>query len=354
MAQEIPRQSEIEERWRSLNPIFIMGRQRTGTSIMWRSLRAADFRGFPEGHLWFDIVEAFARLRDPTYQENIRQDIFTLGSERNYVLEKRFAVMMDQFHRDLLGSDLGRWVDKSPGIHAVQAAPMLAELFPRAQFIFMLRNPITTVHSTIHYVPKNRDRAAAVEQDDEETLYRIRVTCRHWVRVMESWRQVRPLLAGRYIEVPQEHLVETPVGIAERLAEFLGIPGYAEAIAEVFQSRRENTAFPEKEVKEFFYPVNWTDEQEAVLTDICQDEMEVWGYPLDFQRPSGPDLPPVADDDVGLVDMLSYCRWLEIQGQNQKYIELAAYREALARINQGRLMRVLNGLDRFLRRVGLR
>ena len=81
---------EDEKRWQCLDPIFIMGRQRTGTSIMWRALKYAGFLGFPEGHLWFDLVGSFARLRDPTYLENLRRDIYTLGSGRNLVLEKRF------------------------------------------------------------------------------------------------------------------------------------------------------------------------------------------------------------------------------------------------------------------------
>jgi len=73
MTLEMLDQSEIEERWRRLDPIFIMGRQRTGTSIIWRALQVAGFFGFPEGHLWFDLVESLARLRDPEFQKDIRQ-----------------------------------------------------------------------------------------------------------------------------------------------------------------------------------------------------------------------------------------------------------------------------------------
>ena len=60
-------QSEIEAQWRRLDPIFILGRQRTGTSIVWRALQAAGFWGFNEGYLWFDLVEPLARFRDPDY-----------------------------------------------------------------------------------------------------------------------------------------------------------------------------------------------------------------------------------------------------------------------------------------------
>jgi hypothetical protein len=345
VAQEI--QSEIEERWQCLDPIFIMGRQRTGTSIMAKALQVAGFFGFPEGHLWFDLVESFARLRDPTYQENVRYDFFALGSGRNLVLEKRFALMMDQFHRDFLPPNLVRWVDKSPGTHSVRLAPMLAELFPRSQFIFMQRNPITTLHSTIHVVSMERNDPT-VKRD----LQVFCVTCRHWVRVMELWRQVRPLLPGRYIEVAQEHIAEMPDQVAERVAKFLGIPQFAEAIADVFKSRRENTIFPDRDVGDFIYPVDWTDEQEKMLTDICWDEMSIWGYPLDFQHPGGPDPAHavIFESEPMDMDMATYYRWLD----RQRDRELAQYKELLARIREGRVMRVLNKADKYLRRLGLR
>lgn len=135
-----------EAYWEQLDPIFIMGRQRTGTSIIWRALRVVSFLGFNEGHLWLDLVEALARIRDPNYRRWLRQDIFTLGSGRDRVLEKRLAVAIDRFHRDLLPPELVRWVHKSPGVHCVQLAPMLSDLFPQAQFIFMRRNACQLCH----------------------------------------------------------------------------------------------------------------------------------------------------------------------------------------------------------------
>jgi hypothetical protein len=339
VAQEIWNQSEIEERWQCLDPIFIMGMQRTGTSIMWRALRVAGFLGFPEGHLWFDLVEDFARFRDPEYKKYTREDIFVLGSDRNLALERRFALMIDRFHRDLLPSDLVRWVDKSPGHDTVIVAPMLAELFPRSQFIFMKRNAITTVNSTIARIP-----------------HIFRVTCENWARVMEAWRWVRPLLSDRCIEVAQEHIAEKPDQVAAQAAEFLHVPQFADAIAGVFRSRRENTSFPDKGIGDFIYPLNWTDEQTVMLTDICGEEMALWGYPIDFDEPGGPTRahPTPAESPIG--DMRDYYAWLSSGRQDiaQLIEERDQLLDLLKRINQGRVMRVLNKTDKYLRRLGLR
>jgi len=326
--------SDLDQRWRRLDPVFIMGMQRTGTSIIWRALRVAGFRGFPEGHFWLELVEPFARFRDPDYKAYLRQEIFALGSGRNRELEKRFALMIDRFHRDTLSPDPRRWVDKSPGRYSVAAAPMLAELFPQAQFVFTMRNPITTVNSAIAQHPQN-----------------FNLVCRNWVKIMETWRRVRALLGERYIEIVQERIVEEPELVAAQLAEFLGAPEFAGAVARTFTSRRENTSFPNRVVGDFIYPVNWTKMQKRVLADVCGAEMAIWGYPLAFETPAGPE--PVNEPECHAqpMDWAAYYNWFGHQAQDRVLAletELEKHRELLHRIGEGRVMQLLNKMDRIL------
>lgn len=180
---------EIEERWQYLDPVFVRGMQRSGTSAISQALSKMGIRGFGEGHLWYEILESFNRLRDPSYFPNYREDVYALGQERLSKLEQYIAVALDAFHRDTLSIDSKRWMDKSPGADAVRAVPLLAELFPRAQFIFMHRNGITNVQSGVKFW-----------QDDPDIFS---VMCRGWAETMSLWRQMRDGLAGRYIEIAQ-------------------------------------------------------------------------------------------------------------------------------------------------------
>lgn len=336
--------AETEAQWQQLDPIFILGRQRTGTSIMWRALRVAGFLGFPEGHLWYDLIKPLAWWRDPEYKAYLREDIFALGANRNLLLEKRLALLIDRFHRDLLPSDLVRWVSKSPGIDAIIVAPMLAEIFPRAQFVFMKRNPITTVNSAVEYLSK-------VHGNDTDLDSVFRSTCEHWVRVMKTWRQVRPILNRRYVEVAQEDIVIEPDQIASRVTDFLHASEWSQSVADVFKSKRENTAFPEKPVGEFFYPVNWTDEQQEALVNICGREMKTWGYPFDFQHPTGPDTTHIASREAGSPSMDEYYRWVQKQQKSSLQQELQMYKEQLTQIKQGRIMRLLNWLNKIKKQL---
>jgi hypothetical protein len=232
---------------------------------------------------------------------------------------------------------------------------MLAQIFPAAQFIFMYRNPITTVNSAVHYVPKNVDPgSSSAPAGGQRPLHAYRVTSKHWTRVMEIWRHVRHLLEGRYIEIPQEHIVQTPSQVAERLCTFLGIPQLTKEMADVFSTRRENTAFPDKAVDDFFYPVDWTDEQKAVLAEESQREVAYWGYELDFDYPGAPDPARATRFISDVVDMETYYWWLSEQDELEKSRQLAMCREQLARIEQGRIMRALNAGERLFRRLGLR
>src|SRR5689334_5706288 len=67
-------------RWHDLNPIFVRGCQRSGTSAFTTALNRTNVSSFAEGHLWFELACAIARIRDPKFQRHYRGfPGFTLG-----------------------------------------------------------------------------------------------------------------------------------------------------------------------------------------------------------------------------------------------------------------------------------
>jgi hypothetical protein len=259
---------QIEERWSHLNPIFIMGMQRSGTTAIARAMNLCEFTHFAEGHLWFEVMEPFRRFHDPSYRSGMRRPGWTLGDGRDVVLEKYIALTIDRFHRDNLPKKPVRWVDKSPGFRAVRIAPTLAKVFPKSQFIFMARNATTVVHSGMKLWGERPDT--------------FRKLCTGWVRVMSTWRRVRAGLEDRYIEIYQEELVVDPDSVAARLTDFLEVPESRERVAELFGSKRVNTAFPDKSPGDYDYDLGWTNRQKAFFMRTCAREMETWGYDIPF------------------------------------------------------------------------
>ena len=326
----------IDARWQQLNPIFVRGMQRSGgTSMMARVLREMGIVGFGEGHLWFELVRPFEQLRDPDYRPHLRDDSYALGMGRISQLEKYVAVALDQFHRDHLAADSRRWMDKSPGAEAVRVTPLLAELFPRAQFVFMYRNGIATVHSAITKWPDYPDI--------------FRVMCRAWAETMAAWRAVRMLLGRRYIEIAQEDMAAKSLETAICLTDFLGAREYRERVVELFQSKRVLSAFPDRAPGDYRYQIDWTPDQQAYFIETCQGEMKIWGYPVDFDRPAtGRDGPEMRDDSAGILEAF-YRREARITELERRCATLG---EHLNRVEQGRVMRLMTGLQRLLGGLG--
>ena len=238
-----------------------------------RALGVARFFSFGEGHLWLELIECFARFRDPEYRKGTKRKYWTLGEGRNILLEKYVALAIDRFHRDNVPWKPVRWLDKSPGSAAVKLAPLLAEVFPKSQFIFMYRNGITAVNSGIKLQPDNPNA--------------FRWMCCGWAETMSTWRKVRGLLEGRYIEIAQEEMASHPEETAVRLTDFLHIPEHREAIAELFRTCRTNTAFPGKPPGDYSYEIDWSEEQKEYFIQTCGEEMRAWGYAIDFIHPVG-------------------------------------------------------------------
>lgn len=328
---------DIGARWEKLNPVFVRGMQRSGTSVMALALQEMGILGFGEGHLWFELVEPLEKILDPSYCSPLRDPAYALGAGREKQLLKYLALCLDQFHRDHLPEGLWRWMDKSPGAFPVRVAPMLAELFPQSQFIFMYRNGITTVHSGMKFWG-----------DDPDTF---EVLCQGWTETMSTWCDVRAGLAGRFIEIRQGEMATEPFSVSRRLVDFLGCPEKLLPVFEVLATRRVLPAFPDKRPGDYRYELNWSAEQVAQFERICGEEMASWGFELDFDMPgaSRADLAGSEDlDKVLAVLALRETRIAELEGERNALLQ------HLRAVERGRIMRLLNWTQtRLSRSAGL-
>ncbi len=266
----------VRDTWATLDPIFVLGMQRSGTSIVAMGLHAAGFRGFAEGHLWHELVATFDRLRDGEHLPELRLGAFAFGDGRDAAFSQYLALAIDRFHRHHVpdihvaydGSESQRWVDKTPGSEAVGLAPRLARMFPRAQFVFVHRDGAATVESGLRMWP------------DQPDIFHV--MCRDWAKTQATWRQVRKELGERALEIAQADIASTPREVAERLTAFVGGGQYVDDVAELFAGRRENSSFPERAPRDYDLRLAWTEGQKARFHAVCGPEMAVWGYPPAF------------------------------------------------------------------------
>jgi hypothetical protein len=138
-----------------------------------------------------------------------------------------------------------RWIDKTP--HYALMGDVLADLFPGAQFVHILRNGRRVVHSMTRFLdrftPESRQEVlssghlAAWATD-------FREACRTWRTYVEAATRFCATHPDRCRTVDNEELAADPEKGFTELFEFLGVP-FEQASVHFFRNYRVNSSFQE-------------------------------------------------------------------------------------------------------------
>ena len=185
-------------------PVFILGPARSGTSAVTLALlESAAYIGSGEGHL-MPLLHPLLAVVDQHYRRVGGDPHTMLGRVSISAFQKLIRRSFIQLARDLFPTP--RWLDKTPSVEMVRAAPLMRELWPNARFIFMKRRVIENVLSRQRKFP----------QDSVDRHYS------DWIAVMKAWIDVRDSLGDAYLEVEHRQLVVSPEETAVDDLRFLG------------------------------------------------------------------------------------------------------------------------------------
>jgi hypothetical protein len=216
-------------------PFFVVGNPRSGTKMLRELLNASPdiWISDIESHFIPRVTRRIRRFGDLGDFANFRRLAGELRKTRAFWYWERRGVAVDTrqwyelcrthdwpgvleglFHyvHTLEIPDAPRpwesilWGDKTP-VYMVEI-PLLAELFPRARFVHIIRDP--------------RDCCLSTERTWGDSPLR---TAQHWADRIRACRAAgRGLGAGRYHELRYEDLVSDVRGELERVFAFLGVP----------------------------------------------------------------------------------------------------------------------------------
>lgn len=244
-------------------PIFILGAARSGTSAMYSALVSAGIAtGEGEGH-FFPVLTALHAVVDEYYrsQSHSIKEGTLIGSVSPQLV---FTTLCEGIRPMMRGLFKGqRWVDKTPTVAMVEAAPLLAKLWPGAKFLFMKRRGIENVLSRTRKFP-NMDFAAM---------------CNDWKTVMTRWSVIRGALAHCAIEIEQSEMQEHPACIAQRLGEFLGLSELQEERLRIsLSSSTVEVTGVHRSQPIALAETGWTAEQQEIFLKCCSDAMSLFSY----------------------------------------------------------------------------
>jgi hypothetical protein len=208
------------------NPVMVVGAPRSGTTALaWALDQHPELGTLGESQI---LVDLFASGR---LDKNYKREGDASWLRRRGIDREQFLTDVGLGLNVLLTRAAGgrRWVDKTP-YHTLML-PWLADMFPGAKFVHILRDGRRVVHSMVRF----GEEGPRWSQDFEWA-------CRTWARFVTAARDFEASNPGRCITVRNEELVDDPGGGFGRILAFLDL-AYDPAPAEFFATNRLNSSF---------------------------------------------------------------------------------------------------------------
>jgi hypothetical protein len=226
------------------NPIFVIGAPRSGTSALaWALGEHSQLATLVESSL-------LAVMFNCQYAEKAYETAKMRPNGRNWV--KVYGVSRSEF-LGYLGSGLNalmasrcpgkRWIEQTP--YYALMAMTLAELFPGAFFLHILRDGRKVVHSMIHFetmlgkdLANERKNAGLLPPWATD----FAAACKTWKDYVEAAMKFCTMQPTRSMTVVNDELRTNPEKHFACILQRLGLP-YEQSVADFFRTRRIDSSF---------------------------------------------------------------------------------------------------------------
>jgi Sulfotransferase family len=262
------------------NPVFVIGAPRSGTTVVARALaQHGEFWSGDESQVLVDLFGDGELGRN--YERVSRPDGSWLRKQ-GIAREEFLAYVGLGLNALFTSASRGkRWVDHTPS-HAL-LAETLAEMFPGAFFLHVLRDGRRVVHSMIHFCQQS-SWAHAEGGVLEPWMNDFRSACRVWRRYVEASIAFADTAPDRCFAVLNEELLRDPDEIFTIILAFLQAD-HDPRPADYFSTHRINSSFmadsaSRASVEELLGPNpwdSWSAEQRKIFVEEAGEALVACG-----------------------------------------------------------------------------
>ncbi len=251
-----------------VEPVFVLGLTRSGTSAMANALRqGAGLFGWSEGHLFPALDDLLVGLKKTwddavryTYAPGFPRDQYAVGQFDVHVALNAVVRTFDAMYR----VRALRWVDKTALAEAVLAAPLWSHIYPNARFIYMHRHPIKVALSRKLKFPT------------DSLVYSFDL----WAACMQAWARVRAYLPDdSYLELEQAHLSQRTAEVVASVGAFLGLDQSEQHAVQDYlaENRPEYTGSAPDDGEVLLEDTGWNRAERRACRSICAETASAWG-----------------------------------------------------------------------------
>lgn len=265
------------------SPIFIIGCQRSGTSLLRRILDSHPHIACPPESKFILPLEEL--VRHPQALEGLD----SMGFTRAMVFHRLAAFVTGFFDDYAASKGKRRWADKTPNY--VDCLPFLDELFAsKACYIFIVRHPFDVCLSFEHAATKSGQPMVDIRPYVAEAGDLRAGACRFWNEQNLKIAEFIPQVSKRSISMDYETLTSHPEHVLREVFAFLDEPwspnvlNYNQSPHDYGYEDRKIDKMPEIVPNSAKFLV-WPERERVRLAAVAQEAMNILGYtPHQIQR----------------------------------------------------------------------
>lgn len=257
-------------------PIFVIGCQRSGTSVLRRVLDSHPNIACPPESKF--ILPMQGLLNHPQALEGLS----SMGFPRAVVMNRIRDFVASFFEDYAATKGKNRWADKTPNY--VNCLPFLDDLFAaEARYIVIVRHPLDVCLSFEHAAKKSGRMMPAIEPHVAAAGELRAGACRFWNEQNLKISTFVPQVASRVVSLDYELLTSHPEQVLKQVFRRLDEPWAPSVLT--YNRFAHDYGFEDRKIenKPEIVPnsgkfLAWPEEERRRLAAVAREAMVTWGY----------------------------------------------------------------------------